>query len=112
MLAHVEANAINLAFDIIARYTDQNMPEAFYDDWVRVRPRTRAIFHHDQRIAHALVSRSRLRATKRATSRCCPRECSRRTASSTAPYRPTTFCGRYGACFVTSISCNVAHWRV
>jgi len=35
-LAHIELNAIDLAWDIIARFTDQDLPHAFYDDWVRV----------------------------------------------------------------------------
>lgn len=35
-LAHIELNAIDLAADIIARFTDEALPRAFYDDWVRV----------------------------------------------------------------------------
>jgi len=35
-LAHIELNAIDLAFDIIARFTDQNLPRAFYEDWIAV----------------------------------------------------------------------------
>jgi uncharacterized ferritin-like protein (DUF455 family) len=35
-LAHIELNAIDLAWDIIARFTDQDLPRAFYDGWVRV----------------------------------------------------------------------------
>lgn len=35
-LAHIELNAIDLAWDIIARFTDQNLPREFYDDWVQV----------------------------------------------------------------------------
>lgn len=35
-LAHIELNAIDLAWDIIARYTDADLPFAFYDDWVQV----------------------------------------------------------------------------
>ena len=35
-LAHIELNAIDLAWDIIARFTDQELPKAFYDGWVRV----------------------------------------------------------------------------
>ncbi len=34
-LAHIELNAVDLAWDIIARFTD-DMPRAFYDDWVDV----------------------------------------------------------------------------
>ncbi len=33
-VAHIELNAIDLAWDIIARFPD--MPRAFYDDWVSV----------------------------------------------------------------------------
>ncbi len=35
-LAHIELNAIDLAWDIIARFTAEACPRAFYDDWVRV----------------------------------------------------------------------------
>ncbi|MDA1088735.1 MAG: ferritin-like domain-containing protein [Proteobacteria bacterium] len=35
-IAHIELNAIDLAWDIVARFTDENMPRAFFDDWVRV----------------------------------------------------------------------------
>src|SRR5947207_183763 len=35
-LAHIELNAIDLAWDIIARFRDDGLPRAFYDDWVRV----------------------------------------------------------------------------
>ncbi|MBE9554053.1 MAG: ferritin-like domain-containing protein [Proteobacteria bacterium] len=35
-LAHIELNAIDLAFDIVARFADQALPRAFYDDWVAV----------------------------------------------------------------------------
>jgi uncharacterized ferritin-like protein (DUF455 family) len=40
-LAHIELNAIDLAWDIIARFTTpqfsaENPPRGFYDDWVRV----------------------------------------------------------------------------
>ena len=35
-LAHIELNAIDLAFDIIARFPEISLPRAFYDDWVRV----------------------------------------------------------------------------
>ena len=33
-VAHIEFNAINLAWDAVYRFRD--MPQAFYDDWVRV----------------------------------------------------------------------------
>ena len=35
-LAHIELNAIDLAWDIVARFARENLPEGFYDDWVRV----------------------------------------------------------------------------
>lgn len=35
-LAHIELNAIDLAWDICARFTRQGMPKGFYDDWVQV----------------------------------------------------------------------------
>ncbi|WP_169544965.1 ferritin-like domain-containing protein [Sneathiella aquimaris] len=33
---HIELNAIDLAWDMIARFTEEKFPRAFYDDWVRV----------------------------------------------------------------------------
>ena len=35
-LAHIELNAIDLAWDIVARFTHEAPPRAFYDDWVKV----------------------------------------------------------------------------
>lgn len=35
-LAHIELNAIDLAWDLIARFTSEDLPREFYDDWVRV----------------------------------------------------------------------------
>lgn len=35
-LAHIELNAIDLAFDIVARFAHEGMPQAFHDDWVAV----------------------------------------------------------------------------
>jgi uncharacterized ferritin-like protein (DUF455 family) len=35
-LAHIELNAIDLAWDIIARFHDAGLPRVFYDDWVGV----------------------------------------------------------------------------
>lgn len=35
-LAHIELNAVDLAWDIIARFVAEDMPKAFYDDWIRV----------------------------------------------------------------------------
>ena len=35
-LAHIELNAIDLAWDIIARFNDYKLPLKFYDDWMDV----------------------------------------------------------------------------
>jgi uncharacterized ferritin-like protein (DUF455 family) len=35
-LAHIELNAIDLAWDLIARFGSADLPRAFFDDWVRV----------------------------------------------------------------------------
>ena len=35
-IAHIEFNAIDLAWDIVSRFTAEEMPKAFYDDWVQV----------------------------------------------------------------------------
>jgi len=35
-LAHIELNAIDLAWDIVARFADQGLPASFVDDWVTV----------------------------------------------------------------------------
>lgn len=36
-IAHIELNAIDLAWDIVARFgSDAGLPQAFYDDWVTV----------------------------------------------------------------------------
>lgn len=34
-VAHIELNAVDLHWDIIARFTDTPMPLGFYDDWVQ-----------------------------------------------------------------------------
>ena len=34
-IAHIELNAVDLHWDIIARYTDTPMPMGFYDDWAK-----------------------------------------------------------------------------
>ncbi len=34
-VAHIELNAVDLHWDIIARFTDTRMPLGFYDDWVK-----------------------------------------------------------------------------
>jgi uncharacterized ferritin-like protein (DUF455 family) len=35
-LAHIELNAIDLAFDIVTRFSHEDLPRAFYDDWIAV----------------------------------------------------------------------------
>ena len=35
-LAHIELNAIDLAWDIVARFAVPDLPRAFFDDWVTV----------------------------------------------------------------------------
>lgn len=35
-LAHIELNAIDLAWDLVARFAGPRLPRAFYDDWVAV----------------------------------------------------------------------------
>jgi uncharacterized ferritin-like protein (DUF455 family) len=35
-LAHIELNAIDLAWDMVARFAASGMPHAFYEDWVGV----------------------------------------------------------------------------
>jgi len=35
-LAHIELNAIDLAWDLIARFAGENPPRRFFDDWVAV----------------------------------------------------------------------------
>jgi uncharacterized ferritin-like protein (DUF455 family) len=35
-LAHIELNAIDLAWDIIARFSNEGLPRAFFDDWTGV----------------------------------------------------------------------------
>lgn len=35
-LAHIELNAVDLAWDILVRFSHENMPQAFYQDWLQV----------------------------------------------------------------------------
>lgn len=35
-LAHIELNAIDLAWDIVSRFPHEDMPKGFYDDWIQV----------------------------------------------------------------------------
>jgi uncharacterized ferritin-like protein (DUF455 family) len=34
-VAHIELNAVDLHWDIIARFSHVRLPMGFYDDWVR-----------------------------------------------------------------------------
>lgn len=52
-IAHIELNAIDLAWDMIARFVDPALPRAFYDDWVRV---------GDEEAKHFLLLSNRLKA--------------------------------------------------
>lgn len=52
-LAHIELNAVDLAWDIVARFGNQALPEAFYDDWVRIA---------DEESKHFLLLSARLEA--------------------------------------------------
>ena len=42
-VAHIELNAVDLHWDIIARFTDTTMPAGFYDDWVNPRMKSPSI---------------------------------------------------------------------
>ncbi|HEV8028775.1 MAG TPA: ferritin-like domain-containing protein [Stellaceae bacterium] len=35
-IAHIELNAIDLAWDLVARFAREDLPRAFFDDWVAV----------------------------------------------------------------------------
>ena len=35
-IAHIELNAIDLAWDLIARFSEEDLPQTFYNDWVDV----------------------------------------------------------------------------
>ena len=35
-LAHIELNAIDLAWDLVVRYSTEDLPREFFDDWVGV----------------------------------------------------------------------------
>ena len=35
-IAHIELNAVDLAWDLIARFANADLPRAFYDDWIGV----------------------------------------------------------------------------
>jgi uncharacterized ferritin-like protein (DUF455 family) len=48
-LAHIELNAIDLAWDLIARFATLDLPREFFDDWIAVAD--------EEATHHALVSR-------------------------------------------------------
>lgn len=52
-LAHIELNAIDLAWDIVARFASSELPRAFFDDWVAV---------GDDEARHFLLLQARLAA--------------------------------------------------
>ena len=52
-LAHIELNAIDLAFDMAGRWAGAEMPRDFYDDWVKV---------GDEEAKHFLALQTRLAA--------------------------------------------------
>lgn len=35
-LAHIELNAVDLAFDIVGRFSAEDLPRHFFDDWIQV----------------------------------------------------------------------------
>lgn len=35
-LAHIELNAVDMTWDLVARFADQQMPRTFFDNWVQV----------------------------------------------------------------------------
>jgi uncharacterized ferritin-like protein (DUF455 family) len=43
-LAHIELNAIDLAWDLIARFASPDLPRSFFDDWVEVADQEAAHF--------------------------------------------------------------------
>lgn len=52
-LAHIELNAVDLAWDIVGRFQQDGQPRAFYDDWVKVA---------DEEGKHFLMLQERLEA--------------------------------------------------
>jgi len=52
-VAHIELNAIDLAWDIVARFASPELPREFFDDWVRV---------GDDEAKHFLLLAARLEA--------------------------------------------------
>lgn len=50
-IAHIELNAIDLAVDLVARFASPDLPDRFFDDWLRVA---------DDEARHFLLLRQRL----------------------------------------------------
>ncbi len=50
-VAHIELNAVDLHWDIIARFTDMPMPLGFYDDWVKAADEECQAFQSDVRLS-------------------------------------------------------------
>lgn len=53
-LAHIELNAVDLAFDMAGRFAGEGLPRGFYDDWIRV---------GDEEALHFRLLQDRLAAT-------------------------------------------------
>src|SRR5262249_12363795 len=53
-VAHIELNAIDLVWDLVARFASENPPRAFFDDWIAVADE--ASTHHGL-LAERLASR-------------------------------------------------------
>jgi uncharacterized ferritin-like protein (DUF455 family) len=51
-LAHIELNAIDLGWDLVARFSGEELPRAFFDDWVGVAAEEA---HHFGLLAHRLA---------------------------------------------------------
>ena len=55
-VAHIELNAVDLHWDIIARFTDHPMPMGFYDDWVKCADEESKHFNLVCEVLHSLGS--------------------------------------------------------
>jgi uncharacterized ferritin-like protein (DUF455 family) len=51
-LAHIELNAIDLGWDLVARFSGEELPRAFFDDWVGVAAEEA---RHFELLAHRLA---------------------------------------------------------
>ena len=49
-VAHIELNAVDLHWDIIARFADVKMPIGYFDDWVKAADEESKHFNHDMRL--------------------------------------------------------------